>query len=578
MPLLLRLLAVLLSLMASLSCVVPVFADVVITGINGEAKENIRLVLALSKEKCDAPEWKIQRQFDAAESEIDLALRAVGFYQAQLAGKKLTRNKSCWQADFAIAPGQRTLVKNLNITINGTAKDDQNFKRLLKRLPLKKGSPLNHAQYESIKNKIESLAQALGYLHGHFTEHKLIIDKQDNSAEIRLVFEAGKRLSFGAVTVQQSILDPEFVNHYLSIKSGDFYTDEALANSHNALSKSGYFDIIDIRPDLDHIDHDQVPVKLTLSEKKRHHYGLGVGYDTDIGPLLNGAYLNRRSNRQGHFFTANLDLSPVLSTADAEYTLPLSDPVNEFFSFGGGFKREHTATYQSLTATLSARLKHAFASAWKQTLFVDYSFEDFNTGTESGRTFLLVPGGNWLQTVSNNPLRPTQGHRLEMEVKGSYQTPISDVSFIQGYWSGVLIRKLPYRGKFVGRLEQGATLADQFTDIPTTYRFYAGGINSVRGYAYKELGPKNALNTVVGGQFLSVASVEYEQAVYDNWGVAVFFDTGNAYNLDEIRFKSGTGLGIRWYSPIGPVRIDFAVPLNPSDSSLQIHFAAGARI
>jgi translocation and assembly module TamA len=103
-------------------------------------------------------------------------------------------------------------------------------------------------------------------------------------------------------------------------------------------------------------------------------------------------------------------------------------------------------------------------------------------------------------------------------------------------------------------------------------------MNSIRGYAYKELGPKDNLGHVIGGKFLSVVSAEYEQSVLENWGVAAFIDSGNAYNLNEMTVKTGAGLGVRWYSPIGPIRLDFAVPLNESDSSFQIHFAAGTRL
>ncbi|MDO9139264.1 MAG: BamA/TamA family outer membrane protein, partial [Methylobacter sp.] len=92
------------------------------------------------------------------------------------------------------------------------------------------------------------------------------------------------------------------------------------------------------------------------------------------------------------------------------------------------------------------------------------------------------------------------------------------------------------------------------------------------------LGANDKLGNVVGGKFLSVVSAEYEQPVLDNWSVAAFIDSGNAYNLDNISVKTGVGLGLRWYSPIGPIRLDFALPLNDADSSFQIHFAAGARL
>ena len=553
------------------------FAEMTVSGLSGDAKENVLLTLSLAKEKCDAPEWKIQGLFENADQEIDQALRALGYYHAAVK-KTLVLDKPCWKADFTVDAGPQVIVSDVNIVINGAAKNDKQFQRLLTRMPLKKGSPVNHAQYESMKSRIESLAMESGYLKGRFTENKLLIDKQNNTAQIKLEYASGQRMVFGDVVVEQTILEPEFVKKYLSIKEGDFYSSEQLVETHNALSKSGYFDIIDIHPDIENIQQQRVPVTLKLSPKSRHHYAFGAGFDTDIGPLLSAAYIDRRLNRRGHFLNANLDLSPVLSTADVDYTIPLANPVNDFFSVGAGFKREDTDTYKSLSARLSGRLKHAFESGWKQTLFLDYTYEDFDTGATTGHSLLLVPGGNWLHSFTDNPLRPTKGHRVELEVKGSIKNPISYASFIQGYFSGVWIHKLPLSGKFIGRGELGATLVDDFNNLPTTYRFYAGGINSVRGYAYKELGPKDSMGEVIGGQFLTTVSAEYEQAFLENWGVAAFVDSGNAFNSDSIKLKTGVGIGLRWYSPLGPLRVDFAVPLDESDSSFQIHFAAGARI
>jgi len=152
------------------------------------------------------------------------------------------------------------------------------------------------------------------------------------------------------------------------------------------------------------------------------------------------------------------------------------------------------------------------------------------------------------------------------------------MSVFLGALSATWMHPLPWNSKFIGRTELGATLVDQFDKLPPTYRFYAGGINSIRGYDYKELGPKDSEGNVIGGKFLTVLSLEYEKAVFDDWGVAAFIDSGNAYNPDNLLLKTGAGLGVRWYSPFGPVRIDFAMPLNESNSSFQIHFAAGARL
>ena len=564
-------------LLILLSLIAPVvFAEVDISGLAGKSKDNVRLVLSLEKEKCDAPEWKIRGLYAQADQEIDQGLRALGYYHAVI-DKSLAFGKACWKADFAINPGAQVYVKDINITFTGAAHDDTEFKKLHDKLLKTKDSPLDHSQYEKMKRRIESLALERGYLKGTFTEKKLIIDKQLNQAHIQLVFDAGKRMVFGKVVVEQDILNPEFVAKYISIKSGDFYTSEQLAKTHNDLSKTGYFEMIDIDPDTEKAGKE-VPVTLKLQPKKKHHFTFGAGYDTDIGPLISTAYENRRLNRLGHFLTSELDLSPVLSTAAVEYNVPLNNPVSDFFSFGGGLKREDTNSFKTTSAMLSGRLKHALDSGWKQTLFLDLDYEDFLIGSNTTQTLLLVPGGSWFKSVADNALRPTQGYRAKFDASGSYQNPLSNVSFLQTALSAVWMHPLPWNSKFIGRTELGATLVDQFDKLPTSYRFYAGGINSIRGYAYKELGPKDNQGNVIGGKFLTILSLEYEKAIFDNWGVSAFVDSGDAFNLGNIRLKTGAGLGVRWYSPFGPVRVDVAIPLNDSTSSFQIHFAAGARI
>ncbi len=554
-----------------------VSAEVAVNGLDSAATNNVLLTLSLTKEPCTTPAWKIRSLFGTADQEIDQALRALGYYHA-VSKKALTFNADCWQADFTVTAGPQTVVDDISLTVTGDAHDDPEFTKLRNKLLLALGNPLHHEQYQNMKKQIESLALDRGYLNGSFSKKVLLIDKSSNKAHFKWVFNAGKRMKFGELRVEQDILKPEFVQKLISIKTGDFYSSKQLVKTHNTLTKSGYFDRVEIRPDTENSQQQMVPVTLKLHPKKKHHYSLGVGFDTDIGPLLSATYNNRRLNRQGHFINANIDLAPVLSTADVEYSVPLANPISDFFSFGAGLKREDTSTYKSLSAKISARLKHAFDNGWKQTLFIDSVYEDFTADTTAKQVLLLVPGGSWLRSVADSTLRPSRGHRLELNLAGSYKNPISDVSFAQGSISSVWMNPVPWSGRFILRAEQGATLVDQFDRLPTSYRFYAGGMNSIRGYAYKELGPKDAVGKVAGGQFLTVLSAEYEQSVLENWGVAAFLDGGNAYNLDAITVKTGAGLGLRWYSPIGPIRVDFALPLSESDSSFQIHFAAGTRL
>jgi translocation and assembly module TamA len=552
-------------------------AETVIQGLSGETAKNVELTLSLTKEQCDASRWMVNLLFDKADAEIDQAMRALGYYHAAVK-KSLTFDDACWHARFDIAPGPRTVIDEIRITLLGDAQNDPEFRALRDSLTTQKNQPLRHDQYEKMKNQIKSLATATGYLNGSFTENKLIIDKAANTAKILLIFDSRKRLRFGDVKVNQDILNPEFVQKFITFEPGEFYSSDELGKTYDALSKSAYFERIDIRPATDLEARQDIPVTVNLTPRKTHHYSFGLGFATDVGPLVTATYQNRRLNRRGHFLDANLDISQVLSIADVEYNIPLANPTTDFFSLGAGFKREDTDTFESHSGKLSARLKHAFGNGWKQTLFLDWIYEDFKIGATQEEVVMLVPGGNWLYSVSNDPLRPTEGYRLEFNLAGSYENPLSEVSFVQGSVAAVWRHQLPWGGIFLGRAEQGATWVDQFDKLPPSFRYYAGGMNSIRGYDYKELGPRDRTGSVIGGRFLSVVSAEYEHPILDNWGLAAFVDAGDAYNSEGIDVKVGAGLGVRWYSPIGPIRLDLAVPLNDAESSFQVHFAAGTRL
>ena len=115
-----------------------------------------------------------------------------------------------------------------------------------------------------------------------------------------------------------------------------------------------------------------------------------------------------------------------------------------------------------------------------------------------------------------------------------------------------------------------------FLDVPVSFRFFTGGDNSVRGYAYQSLGPTNAQGEVVGGKHLLVGSIELEGAIGQNWGAAVFYDAGNAFDdFDSLNLAQSAGVGVRYYTPVGPIRLDIARQLGVSDPSYRFHFTIG---
>jgi translocation and assembly module TamA len=548
-----------------------------ITGISDALLTNVKGYLTLNQEPCDAPEWRIRNLFTRSDRQIKKALRALGYYQP-LIEKQLKFTESCWETDFTINPGLPVHIHQIEIQVQGEAETDPAFKTWVQKIPIHPGDILNHADYEKIKNEFNALALELGYLKHQMLEKTLRVNTETRLAEIKLIFDSGPQHYFGDLHIEQTVLEPIFVERYLQIEPGEPYINKALAATYNALSESSYFSRVDLQPDMEATVNHQVPLTIKLTPKEKHDYRIGVGFDTDLGPLATAGYKNRRVNRYGHQITTDLDLSPVLSTFEARYILPFIQPVTDQVSIGIGYKLEQPDSFESEMAKFSLQYQHLLPESWKQTLFWDWSREKFTVSKETQVTHLSVLGGRWQKTVSNRAKRPTRGYLIDLALSGALQPILSDTSFLQLTLNSKQITPLPWDARLITRANLGATLSREFSRLPSSYRFYTGGTQTIRGYSYKSLGPRDHDGEIIGGQFLTVASIEYEHFINDQWGIATFVDAGNAFNSDFITVKYGIGLGIRWQSPIGQLRLDVAFPSDTAYSFIQFHFAAGAQL
>jgi translocation and assembly module TamA len=170
-------------------------------------------------------------------------------------------------------------------------------------------------------------------------------------------------------------------------------------------------------------------------------------------------------------------------------------------------------------------------------------------------------------------LNPSHGHQISFGVAAAAESLLSDTDLVQLDLRGKRVDTLSERWRLLTRAEAGVTLIDSVDDLPASLRFYAGGDNSVRGYDYQSLGPLGDDGDVIGGRYLVAASAEVDYLIKDKWRLAAFVDTGNAFDDTDTELKTGAGIGARWQSPVGPVRLDFAVPLD--EDGWQIHFTLG---
>jgi translocation and assembly module TamA len=548
-----------------------------IEGVNGEMRKSIEAWLSLDDEPCEAPQKRLQGRLDQAADEVRHALQAFGYYAPEITHSFNTGNdNTCWSATITIEPGLQVRLRHIDIDLQGEGRDDDAFRALVDNPPLKSGAPLRHDRYDSFRNSISNLAAGRGYFEGRFSRHELRVDPAVGVADVFLHFDTGPRFRFGDIRIEQDSIDTDLVQRFLEFHSGEHFSRKPVTDTSRALSGSGYFASVLVEPVIDAAQDNRVPVRIVATPSNRHRYTASVGYTTDTGPRTGLGYRNQRINRDGHQFTSDLSLSTVISTLTLGYSIPMDKPLTDHLKFEAGYKYENTDSFRTATTAVSATWTHLRDNQWLEERALGFGREDYKIGNQdNAATYLLMPEIGWSRTIADDRLYPRRGLRMNFKTRGSLDQVVSDVSFLQLLGDAKGILGLPWRSRLIGRINAGVSVMDDIDNLPVSVRFFAGGDNSIRGYGYKSLGPKADDGSVEGGKNLLTGSLEVEHLFTAKWSVAAFVDSGNAFNGTDINPSTGVGVGIHWRSPVGPVRLDVAHPLDKKGDLVRIHFVMG---
>ena len=549
-------------------------AEVALTGLDDAQAANVLAYLDFDEEACDAPAWRVEQLYQGAPRRIRDALQALGFYDPRITST-FERDDACWHAKFDVVAGEPVIVRSLDVQLTGEAQNDATFAVARQQSSLTVGLPLHHGDYEALKRRWSDLARERGYADAMFTENRIDVYPEQRAADIVLRFDSGKRYSFGEINFQQDVLSDEVIRSYPTIHVGDPYDGGQLTALYAALADSGYFRNIEIRPQVANRETGEIPIDIVLEGAPRRQITYGVGFSTDTGPRFRFSRANRRFNDKGHQFGMAAQISPVISEFTANYRMPLRDPRTEWLSFDAGIKSENTDTSESDTVQIGARRVMRRPGGWVRTQMLSWLVEDFTVADQEGRSRLLMPGIAWTRLRADNTIRPNHGSKHELELRGAADAIGSDTNFVQAIARGKWIWSPSDVARILLRTELGATVEESFEELPPSVRFFAGGDNSVRGYDFEALGPVDENGEVIGGSSLAVGSIEYEHRVKARWSVAVFVDSGNAFESSEFDTKTGAGIGTRWQSPLGPIRVDVAHPFDDTQDSWRLHITLG---
>ncbi|WP_161438754.1 autotransporter assembly complex protein TamA [Vibrio sp. V33_P6A3T137] len=557
------------------SCTVLAKVDLTIRGLSGDLKDNVDAYLS----SISTSDYSTQLRFQSRlEQRITAALNALGYYHPTFVFEVTELDRAM---TVHVSPGEVVRLAVVEIVIEGEAQQDADFARVIERSGLKVGETLNHSQYDSLKSSLRNLALQKGYFDGDFQLSRLEVVPDRHQAFVRLHFDSGIRYHFGATSISGSQIEEVRVRSLQPFKQGDPYLVSQVGQFNLNLANTDWFSSVFVKPDLEQLNPDQreLPMVVALAPKARNQLETGIGYSTDVGVRGSLKWKKPWLNEYGHSFDSSLSISGPEQSITAGYKIPLENVLHEYYRIQYGMKHVDNRDTESLESNLVLERHWLLDSGWHRTVFLRYLIESYEQGLQDDGAQFLMPGITYTRTRTRlNRSLLTWGDKQTITLEYADPSVISETRATRVQAGSSWVRSLGERHRGLFRIDGSANFADEFDKLPPSLRFFAGGDNNLRGYSYQSISPRDASGSLTGAKYMATSSLEYQYRIGGNWWAALFVDYGDAFN-DTPDWKTGTGFGLRWLSPVGPLRLDFAWGLDsePGDR-FKLHFTLGPEL
>ncbi len=595
---------------------------ITIKGVSDPLRKNVLAYLSFARyqrSKHLTPDT-VDRLQNRVSREVRAALRPFGYFEPNVRSSVTSTGSGNWQVTIAIDPGQPVILTKVDVRVVGPGAASPLFMRITSNLPFHTGEQLDQAKYERVKSDLLRTAATYGFLDATLTRHELLVNPSAHTASIALELQTGVRYRFGATTIKQNAVNEKLVRRFLRYRPGAPFDLTEVLRTQFALDDTEYFTNLEVLTGTpDHVHHT-VPVSIRADPNRPNVYSFAGGYATDTGARGIISWQDRRVNSYGHKMSIDIEAAQVTKySLQSRYIIPIGDPAVENLTLAGTVEQRQLADVDARTMSFGPSVTRV-TGRWQTVWFINgvhstgtvQGTPECPVGTTSGTTTytqcttsagqpipsitagtatddLLVPGVDIASVPKGYLGEPMFEHGIYAEIRGSQGAFGSKASFLQIHVQLERVFTLAPKWHLLLRDELGVTFASHFDEMPSVMRFFAGGEGSVRGFAYNDLSPtQNFCETVgsgasarqecvaakAGGKDLITGSVEFDRDLPRDFGVAAFFDYGNAFNHFGTPLQYGAGLGFRVRLPVLTLGIDIGQPLSQSGSPrLYINFS-----
>ncbi|KWE71281.1 hypothetical protein WL77_01130 [Burkholderia ubonensis] len=465
---------------------------------------------------------------------------------------------------IAVDPGPQTLVSSVDLTFKGPVGSEDPKQESATRFAfsLKTGEPFTQAGWDAAKGAALRQLQSRRYLGAKITASEARVDPRTQRATLAVTFDSGPTFTIGKVDVEGVRRYPEkIVTNVNPLSEGEIYDVQRITELQRQLQNTPYYASVAIDVGNDTEKPDQTPVHVKVSEYPYNSVRGGVGYATDTGPHIQGAYTYLDTFGAAWPLTVSGRLDQIQQYGQVQLSMPPGPRA-----WTNSVLASYTNTDVSDTRIYSARVG---VQRTRTGQYIDYAYslmfyQDRLKQNGAGPTMsrALVPQWAWTRRNVDDPLFPRSGNLIHAEAGFAIKNVLTDQTFIRGYARGQQYVPIGKRDLFVFRAELGGVFTSgSSTGVPASLLFRAGGSNSVRGYGYQSIG-NSVAGSVLPTKYLMTGTAEYQHWFNRDWGAATFFDVGTATDAwGEKVFYKGVGVGARWRSPVGPINVDLAYGL-----------------